>query len=78
VTAMSHASLSSKRKSKRESKINIKSEKLNKRKEKLSVSKAFHNTEADGVQNGYTSRNNYGNGKGAIKWVLASRKQSLG
>ena len=44
VTAISHASLSSKRKSKeKENKINIKSEKLNKRKEKLSVFKAFHN-----------------------------------
>jgi len=45
VTAVSHASLSSKRKSKgKENKINIKLKKLNKRKEKLSVSKAFHNT----------------------------------
>jgi len=44
VTIMSHASSSSKRKSKRkENKINIKSKKLNKRKEKLSVFKAFHN-----------------------------------
>jgi len=44
VTEVSHASLLSKRKSKgKENKINIKSEKLNKRKEKLSVSKIFHN-----------------------------------
>jgi len=44
VTALSHASSSSKRKLKgKQNKINIKSEKLNKRKEKLSVSKAFHN-----------------------------------
>jgi len=31
-------------KKRKERKINIKSEKLNERKEKLSVSKAFHNT----------------------------------
>jgi len=44
VTAVSHASSLSKRESKeKENKINIKLEKLNKRKEKLSVSKAFHN-----------------------------------
>jgi len=44
VTAISHASLSSKRKSKeKENKINTKSEKLNKRKEKLSVFKVFYN-----------------------------------
>jgi len=42
VTAMSHASSSSKIKSKgKENKINIKLEKLNKRKEKLLVSKAL-------------------------------------
>ena len=45
MTAMSCASSLSKRKSKgKENKINIKSEKLNKRKEKLSVFKVFHNT----------------------------------
>ena len=45
VTEISCASSSSKRKSKRkENKINIKPEKLNKRKEKLSVSKAFYNS----------------------------------
>ena len=44
VTLQSHVSLLSKRKSKgKENKINIKSEKLNKRKEKLSVFKMFHN-----------------------------------
>ena len=42
VTAVSHASSSSK--IKKENKINIKSETLNKRKEKLLVSKVFHNT----------------------------------
>jgi len=42
VTAMSHASSSSKIKKKR--KENIKSEILDKRKEKLLVSKVFHNT----------------------------------
>jgi len=45
VTTMSHASSLSKRKSKtKQNKINIKSEKLNKRKEKLLVSIAFHNS----------------------------------
>jgi len=34
-------------KKEKEHKINIKSEKLNKRKEKLSVSKVFHNTNPD-------------------------------
>jgi len=44
VTAMSHASLLSKRKLKtKQNKINIKSEKLNKRKEKLSVFTVFYN-----------------------------------
>ena len=44
VTAVSHTSSLSKRKSKgKENKINIKLEKLNKRKEKLLVSKVFHN-----------------------------------
>ena len=43
MTAVSHASSSSKRQSKKRNKINIKSEKLNKRKEKLLVSKAFNN-----------------------------------
>jgi len=44
VTAVSCASSLSKRKSKeKENKINIKLEELNKRKEKLSVSKTFHN-----------------------------------
>jgi len=37
-------------KKKKESKINIKSEKLNKRKEKLSVSKAFHNIVIEGSE----------------------------
>jgi len=47
VTAVSRASSSSKRKSKNKTKqnrINIKLEKLNKRKEKLLMFKAFHNT----------------------------------
>ena len=46
VTTMTCPFLSSKRKSKKrkESKININLENLNKRKEKLSVSKVFHNT----------------------------------
>ena len=43
VTAVSHTSSSSKKNQKKEIKINIKLEKLNKRKEKLLVSKAFHN-----------------------------------
>jgi len=46
VTAISCASLSSKRKSKektKQNKINIKLEKLDKRKEKLPVFKVFHN-----------------------------------
>ena len=43
VTTVSCASSLSKRKEK-ENKINIKSEKLDKRKEKLLVSKVFHNT----------------------------------
>jgi len=30
--------------------------------------------EADGVQNGFVSRDNYGNSKEGIKWVLASRR----
>ena len=45
VTTVSCASSLSKRKEKeKENKINIKSEKLDKRKEKLLVSKVFHNT----------------------------------
>jgi len=44
VTAVSCASSLSKKQSKKRNKINIKSEKLNKRKEKLLVSKAFYNS----------------------------------
>jgi len=29
---------------------------------------------ADGVQNGYMSRNNHGKGKGEIEWAFTSRK----
>jgi len=43
VTAVSCASSSSKIKKGKENKINIKSETLDKRKEKLLVSKVFHN-----------------------------------
>jgi len=48
VTAVSHASSSFKKKPKeKEKKINIKSEKLNKRKEKFSVFKAFYNRDPE-------------------------------
>jgi len=43
VTAVSYASSSFKKQLKKRNKINIKLEKLNKRKEKLSVYKVFHN-----------------------------------